>query len=211
MSNAITIAIGALAQILFSSRIILQWILSEKSRRVLTPLLFWELSLVASFLLFIYGYLRNDFAIMLGQSLTYYIYIRNIQLQKQWKKIHPFLRLFIYIFPVIIIIYGYNNERYDINNLFNDDTISTPLLFLGIISQLLFTFRFIYQWLYSERKKESSLPLGFWVISLLGSGLILIYAVFRLDPILFIGHLIGFTAYARNIIIIKKNNPHSEQ
>ena len=205
MNSWIIIGIGALAQLLFSSRLVLQWVLSEKHRKVLTPLLFWELSLLASFLLFIYGYLRTDFAIMLGQSLTYYIYIRNIQLQGQWKKIHKALRLFIYLFPLIVVVYGYNNNQYDLHNLIGDHTIALPLLILGIISQLLFTFRFIYQWLYSEKRKESHLPLGFWAISLAGSSLILTYAVLRLDPVLFAGHFIGFIVYIRNIIIIRKN------
>lgn len=206
MNSWIAIGIGALAQILFSSRLVLQWLLSEKHKKVLTPLLFWELSLLASFLLFIYGYLRNDFAIMLGQSLTYYIYIRNIQLQGQWKKIHKALRLFICFFPLMVVVYGYNNNQYDLPNLIGDHTIALPLLILGIISQLLFTFRFIYQWLYSEKRKESYLPLGFWAISLAGSSLILLYAILRLDPVLFAGHFIGFIVYSRNIIIIRKND-----
>ena len=77
MSDWIIYSIGFLAQLLFSSRLVVQWLTSEKQKRVITPTLFWTLSLVASFLLFIYGYLRNDFAIMLGQGLTYFIYIRN--------------------------------------------------------------------------------------------------------------------------------------
>ena len=81
MSDWLVYAIGFVAQLLFSARSITQWIVSEKSKKVLTPVLFWQLSLLASFLLFIYGYYRNDFAIMLGQVLTYFIYIRNMQLQ----------------------------------------------------------------------------------------------------------------------------------
>ena len=71
MKDWIIYSIGFLAQILFSSRLVIQWITSEKQRKVITPTTFWTLSLIASFLLFIYGYLRLDFAIMLGQSLTY--------------------------------------------------------------------------------------------------------------------------------------------
>jgi lipid-A-disaccharide synthase-like uncharacterized protein len=205
MSSWIVISIGAIAQILFSSRLILQWLLSEKHKKILTPVLFWELSLLASFLLFVYGYLRDDFAIMLGQVITYYIYIRNIQLQDQWKKFPKLLQWFIYIFPVIILIYGYNNGVYDRQKLFHNQNIPVWLFGLGIISQMLFTFRFVYQWLYSERKKESHLPLGFWVISLSGSFLILVYAVFRKDPVLLAGQLTGFIVYLRSIIIIKKN------
>ncbi len=78
MSNWLIYTIGFVAQILFSSRLIIQWLSSEREKKVITPTLFWTLSLIASFLLFIYGYLRNDFAIMLGQALTYFIYIRNL-------------------------------------------------------------------------------------------------------------------------------------
>ena len=205
MSSWIVISIGAIAQILFSSRLILQWLLSEKHKKILTPVLFWELSLLASFLLFLYGYLRDDFAIMLGQVITYYIYIRNIQLQHQWEKFPKLIRIFIYAFPVIILLYGYNNGIYDRQKLFHNEDISVWLFWLGIISQLLFTFRFIYQWLYSEKRKESHLPLGFWIISLSGSFLILVYAVFRKDPVLLAGQLTGFVVYLRNIVIIQKN------
>jgi len=204
MSNWIVISIGAIAQILFSSRLILQWILSEKHKKVLTPVLFWELSLLASFLLFLYGYLRDDFAIMLGQTIAYYVYIRNMQLQHQWEKLPKALCIFIYIFPVLLLTYGYNNGIYDRQKLFHNQNIATWLFVLGIISQLLFTFRFVYQWLYSEKRKESHLPLGFWLISISGSFLILIYAAFRRDPVLFIGQLTGFIVYFRNIVIIHK-------
>jgi lipid-A-disaccharide synthase-like uncharacterized protein len=205
MSSWIVISIGAIAQILFSSRLILQWLLSEKHKKVLTPVLFWEFSLLASFLLFLYGYLRDDFAIMLGQVITYYIYIRNIQLQDQWKKFPKLLRLFIYAFPVIILCYGYNNGVYDRDKLFHNEHIPVWLFWLGIFSQVLFTFRFVYQWLYSERRKESHLPLGFWIISLSGSFFILVYASFRKDPVLLAGQLTGFIVYLRNIVIIQKN------
>jgi lipid-A-disaccharide synthase-like uncharacterized protein len=205
MSNWIVISVGAIAQILFSSRLVLQWLLSEKHKKILTPVLFWELSLLASFLLFVYGYLRDDFAIMLGQVITYYIYIRNIQLQDQWNKFPKLMRLFIYIFPVIIVIYGYNNGIYDRQKLFHNENIAAWLFLLGIFSQVLFTFRFIYQWIYSERRNESHLPLGFWIISLSGSFLILVYAIFRKDPVLLAGQLTGFIVYLRNIIIIQKH------
>lgn len=204
MSNWIIYAIGFLAQLLFSSRIFLQWIASERQKKVLAPHLFWEISLLASVLLFIYGYLRDDFAIMLGQVITYYVYIRNIQLEHQWEKIPTWLRIFIYLFPTIILIYGYNNNVLDKVNLFNKEHIAPVLMVLGIISQVLFTLRFVYQWAYSERRKESMLPMGFWILSFTGSFLIFIYAIFRKDPVLFIGHLSGLAAYSRNIFILRK-------
>lgn len=204
MSNWIIYMIGFVAQLLFSSRILLQWIISERHKKVLTPNLFWEISLFASVLLFIYGYLRHDFAIMLGQVITYYVYIRNIQLEHEWKKWPFLLRLLLYFFPVVILIHGYNNNIMDREHLFNKDHIPAILMALGIVSQVLFTLRFVYQWLYSEKRRESVLPLGFWLISFAGSFLIFIYAIFRKDPVLFIGHLSGLVAYSRNIFILRK-------
>lgn len=206
MSSWLIYAIGFLAQILFSGRLFVQWVLSEKNKRIVTPSLFWKLSLIASFLLFVYGYLRNDFAIMLGQSLTYFIYIRNLQLQGEWQKSPLSLRLFLIIFPLIIVIYGYNNGEYDLNELLNNAEIPFWLLLLGIISQILFTLRFVYQWIYSENNRSSELPVGFWRMSVLGASLILVYAIFRLDPVLFVGHTAGLIIYIRNIIIWKKEH-----
>lgn len=205
MNNWIIYSIGFVAQILFSSRLIIQWITSEKERKVITPTLFWTLSLFASFLLFIYGYLREDFAIMLGQALTYFIYIRNLQLQNQWQKFPKLMQWFLLFVPVLIVIYYYNNNRIDMALLFKNEDIPIWLLSLGIISQIVFTLRFVYQWLYSERKKESTLPFGFWALSLTGSILILIYAVLRKDPVLFVGHILGAVIYSRNLFLLKKS------
>jgi lipid-A-disaccharide synthase-like uncharacterized protein len=205
MNTILIYSIGFIAQILFSSRMILQWIISEKNKKVLTPVLFWEISLFASFLLFVYGYFRHDFSIMLGQTITYYIYIRNIQLQNDWKKLHVVLRWFVLLFPFFIIGYGYNNNVMDLDFLFKNEKNPQWLLWTGIVGQILFTLRFVYQWIYSEKKKNSVLPLGFWVISLSGSLIIFIYAIIRKDPVLLAGHAMGLVIYTRNIIIIKKD------
>ncbi|MBN4082770.1 lipid-A-disaccharide synthase N-terminal domain-containing protein [bacterium AH-315-A23] len=204
MSNWIIYSVGFLAQLLFSGRLILQWLLSEKSKKVLTPSIFWKLSLLASFLLFLYGYLRDDFAIMLGQTLTYFIYIRNLQLQGEWQKAPKLLRWFLWVFPALVIVYSFNNNTYDMVKLFNNEAIPLWLLLLGSIAQLIFTLRFVYQWIYSEKNNESSLPFGFWLLSLIGSFLILIYAVLRKDPVLLVGHLMGSAIYVRNILILRK-------
>ena len=204
MSDWVIYSIGFTAQLLFSGRLLLQWILSEKNNKVVTPSVFWILSLLASFLLFVYGYLRDDFAIMLGQSLTYYIYIRNLQIQGHWQKSPKALQLFLFLFPVIIVIFGYNNGRYDILSLFENKAIPSWLLTLGIIAQLTFTLRFVYQWITSEKNKKSQLPVGFWRMSIIGAVLILSYSIIREDPVLFIGHSAGLVIYIRNIFIWKK-------
>lgn len=206
MSGWIIYSIGFLAQLLFSGRLILQWILSEKSKKVLTPSIFWKISLFASFLLFVYGYLREDFSIMLGQALTYFIYIRNLQLQGEWKKSPKFIRIFLWIFPLLIVIYYFNNNTYDLAKLLKNEDIPQWLLFMGIIAQTIFALRFVYQWIYSEKNKQSILPYGFWLLSFIGAILILIYAIIRRDPVLFVGHIMGSIIYFRNLVLSKREN-----
>jgi lipid-A-disaccharide synthase-like uncharacterized protein len=205
-SSVYIYSIGFIAQLLFSGRTFYQWLSSEKQKKVIAPRFFWQVSLFASVLLFIYGYLRNDFAIMLGQSLTYFIYIRNIQLENQWKKFPLISRIFLLLFPVIVVFYYYNNNVFDLNLLLINNGFSDTLLWLGIISQVIFTLRFVYQWLYSERQKLSKLPSGFWILSLIGSILILSYGIFRKDPVLIIGHTFGIVIYIRNLILLAQEN-----
>ena len=94
---------------------------------------------------------------------------------------------------------------YDRVLLFQNDDIPFWLLMLGIVAQVIFTLRFVYQWFYSEKRKESSLPMGFWLLSLIGSILILSYALLRRDPVLLVGHVLGSFLYIRNIIILKNS------
>lgn len=138
---------------------------------------------------------------MLGQILTYYIYIRNLQLQKEWHKFLLGIRWIMVLTPIGLLIIGYFRGELLWNSFTNKENIATWLLLLGILSQVIFTFRFIYQWIYSERIKLSILPIGFWRFSTLGTCLILVYAIFRKDSILLIGHGSGLFFYLRNIFL----------
>jgi lipid-A-disaccharide synthase-like uncharacterized protein len=105
---------------------------------------------------------------------------------------------------VIVVVYAYNNGEYDLEKLFKNEAIPLWLLLLGIVSQIIFTLRFVYQWMVSEKTKTSQLPVGFWRMSVLGASLILIYGIFRQDPVLLVGHGAGLIIYVRNIFIWKK-------
>ncbi|TKG92352.1 lauroyl acyltransferase [Puteibacter caeruleilacunae] len=194
--------IGLLAQIFFSGRILIQWFMSEKEGRVLSPNIFWEMSLFASSLLLIYGFLRNDFAIVLGQLLVYYIYIRNLQLKSVWEKFPKLVRVVFTILPVIIfgafLMWAKGNG---ILEMFSSKQVPMGLLIWGSLGQIVFTFRFVYQWIYSEHQGESVLPAGFWLISIVGSIMIVSYGFFRLDPILILGQGFGLFTYTRNLML----------
>lgn len=76
---------------------------------------------------------------------------------------------------------------------------------LGFIGQSLFGLRFLIQWIASENRKRSHIPLSFWYISLVASVLVLIYSVIIKNPVFFFGQLFGSTVYIRNIILYKNN------
>ena len=200
------IIIGLLAQLFFSARLLLQWILSEKAKHVVSPTIFWILSLVGSFLLMIYGWMRDDFAIILGQLISFYIYIWNLHIKGEWRKILPVFRYLIGATPFLLIVFmTYDFDRV-IQELFFNEHIPLWLVIFGTFGQLTFTLRFIYQWFYSMKREESILPLAFWVISVVGSSIIIIYAMLRLDPVLLLGQITGFFVYIRNIVLTLRSN-----
>jgi lipid-A-disaccharide synthase-like uncharacterized protein len=72
----------------------------------------------------------------------------------------------------------------------------------GLFGQLLFGSRFIIQWISSERRKQSHIPVMFWYISLAGGIVTAIYAVHRRDPVFVIGQASGLIVYVRNLMLI---------
>lgn len=196
--------IGFLAQVFFSARILLQWILSERAKRVVSPSVFWILSLAGSYLLFIYGWMRDDFAIMLGQVIAYYIYIWNLSAKGVWPKIPGAVRALLLATPAVAIGFAAAHADTFIHDLFRNEKVPLWLLLFGSVGQIIFTLRFVYQYFYSRRMGESVLPAGFWIISLVGSGAIVAYGVVRHDPVLILGQSVGFIAYTRNLMIYNR-------
>lgn len=199
MDNIFIIGLGFLAQGLFFMRSITQWFKSEKEGEVISPTVFWQISLVASILMLTYGILRNDFAIVVGQFLVYSIYIRNLQLKKAWQKMHLLSKGFAVLVPLVYLSWLIFSGNF--SSIFKNEDVSLFWMIWGTTAQFVFISRFFYQWLYSENKKESILPLGFWIISTVGSLMIFIYSIPRLDPVLFAAHSLGFFIYIRNILL----------
>ncbi len=200
---AFILAIGFLAQGFFSARILVQWILSERARRVLSPSLFWILSLAGAYLLCLYGWLRDDFSIVLGQFISYYIYLWNLNIKGIWGKIPTLLRLVLMLTPIAAICFVAGNAEAFTARFLHNEAVPLWLLLFGSAGQVLFTLRFVYQWLYSRREGKSRLPAGFWAISLIGSLTIVTYGLIRLDAVLIVGQSFGIIAYIRNLILIK--------
>ena len=76
---------------------------------------------------------------------------------------------------------------------------------IGFFGQGLFFSRWIIQWIASERKAASQMPIAFWYMSLLGGLIVLAYAIHRRDPVFIAGQGIGAFVYLRNLMLIYKN------
>lgn len=201
MPYPIILAIGFLAQIFFSARILIQWILSERAKKVTSPSIFWILSIAGSYLLCLYGWLKDDFAIILGQFISYYIYLWNLKIKNIWQNIPFLFQAILFLTPAIACCFMLKHPDTFIFQFFHNKDIPLWMIIFGSSGQIIFTLRFIYQWAYSYHKHQSVLPVGFWIISLTGSTLIILYGIMRSDPVLIIGQAFGTVAYARNIYI----------
>lgn len=78
-----------------------------------------------------------------------------------------------------------------------------PIVYVGFIGQLLFSSRFIVQWIASERARNSVMPVVFWWLSLAGGVTLLSYAIWRMDPVFIMGQGMGLVVYARNLFLIR--------
>ena len=86
----------------------------------------------------------------------------------------------------------------------------TPLkeliwLTVGFVAQFMFMMRFVIQWFASEKAKRSIVPEAFWYWSIAGGTLLLVYAIYRVDPVFIMGQATGLFIYIRNLQLILRN------
>ena len=192
--------LGFFAQGLFGLRLLIQLFLSEKEGRSVSPVIFWQISLAASFLFLIYGILRYDIVIIGGQTLSYFIYIRNLQLKHAWRLIPLSTRIVISLLPFIAwvwILFVSGNTA----ALLSTHKVLNGWVLLGASGLLMLNLRYLYQWYKSEQEKESVLPMGFWIISAVASVFVVIYATYRFDIVLLVSQGMGLVVYTRDILL----------
>jgi hypothetical protein len=82
--------------------------------------------------------------------------------------------------------------------------------YIGIIAQALFTGRFVVQWLASEKAGRSVIPFSFWTLSIGGGLLLLVYALYRRDPVFILGQAFGVLIYLRNLAFVLRERREEE-
>lgn len=185
---------------LYGVRQVVQWYESEKAGKIVSPPVYWVMSSIGAVVLYLYGWLRKDFSIIIGESIGYYIYMWNLSVLGLYKKFPKVLVFMQAVFPIVIIGMMLSDPGG-----FHEDFLCNPdvplwLLILGVSGQIVYESRMVYQLIYSYRSKESSLPLGHWVLSVIGSLMIIAYGIIRHDWVLVLGQ-IGIFISMRNIMI----------
>jgi lipid-A-disaccharide synthase-like uncharacterized protein len=85
-----------------------------------------------------------------------------------------------------------------------DNMRDTVWVLVGLFGQLMFTMRFIVQWLASERAGASVVPVAFWYFSLAGGLILLAYGLQKWDTVIIVGQLPGTLIYLRNLWLIHR-------
>ena len=89
--------------------------------------------------------------------------------------------------------------------------MTTEQLWLGVgfLGQAFFSARFLIQWIASERLRKSVVPRAFWYFSIGGGATLLLYALYRRDPVFILGQAAGLFVYARNLYFVLRDPEHA--
>lgn len=189
-------AVGWLANICFFSRFAVQWWHAERNRTTLAPPLFWYLSLAGSLLLGAYALQRDVPILLVGYATNSLIYLRNLALLgKPSSPVSPWGAMAIgFVALSALIAAGIAGST-----LSPDESVLW--LVCAVVGQGIWSGRFVVQWWYSERRSISHFPPAFWVYSLAGNSLLLLYALHLRDPIFIAGLLPGPVIQIRNLVL----------
>ena len=192
--------LGLVAMGVYGSRILIQWYMSEKSHRVESPGIYWVLSSLGAVLLYVYGWLRKDLSIIVGESLGYYVYMWNISILGLYKRVPRIVIILQALFPLVIIGLIIKDWTVFVETFLHNEYVPLGLLLFGIAGQVTYEIRSIYQLVYSVRRHQSVLPLGHWVLAVIGSLMIITYGLIRHDWVLAVGQFSIFFSI-RNLMI----------
>ena len=185
---------------IYGTRIVVQWYMSERSHRVETPEVYWVMSSIGAVVLYIYGWLRKDFSIIFGESLSYYIYMWNMSIMGLYKRVPKVVVVVQALFPLVILALISQDFGTFVDSFLYNEDVPPKLLWFGIAGQFTYEIRSVYQLVYSMRRKASVLPLGHWLLAVAGSVMIIAYGIIRHDWVLVIGQF-AVVFSIRNIMI----------
>jgi lipid-A-disaccharide synthase-like uncharacterized protein len=198
-------AVGWLGQVLFTLRVLVQWWASERAGRSLVPRSFWWLSLAGTLVQIVYFGYRRDPVFLAGAGVSAAIYTRNLVLMRRREvptraQRGPWMPLLLGLgvtagLVVLLAMAGARIVRFD---------LPLGLLIYGFLAQTLWTSRFVWQWVTSERAGRSTLSASFFLLSTVAALLMLGYAVARVDWVMMAAFVFNPIPYVRNLVLLRR-------
>lgn len=193
----ITTALGWIGQALFFSRFLVQWLASERAGRSVAPPSFWWLSLGGALLVGTYTLANREPVLAGGYLANAWMYGRSLRLASGAKRQRGPLRRSEIALVVTILALSWLAGGREVHV----GTTEAPWLLVSVAGQLLWSGRFLVQWVASERAGRAHFPVPFWWLSLAGNSLLLAYALHRMDPLLICAFALGPVVQVRNLML----------
>lgn len=199
--------LGFIAQLAFGLRFLVQWVASEKAQKMVTPKLFWHLSIAGNLLLFIHSLIQLHFPMSLAQGQNLVLSWRNLNLLGPESKKQTFwfvVLLLVAVSALTVVFFALHT--------YNTSWIATPgtlaisswIHIFGIVGICSFAVRFWVQWWQAEHQNTGSLTESFWWISLVGALICSIYFFIIRDWVNLIGPILSLVPYSRNLYFVKR-------
>lgn len=211
--------LGFLANFFFAARFILQWIKSEKMNQSYFSSSFWSISLWGSLLMAIHSFIQMQFPVYLIQACNAVLYWRNLRLVKfQKQELISFSKVCLNLILLIIgttllfmvqswLTFG-TFEWMRVPDFLEPKGTHVSFFWnaVGFCGTFLFATRFWIHWWRAERSISDALRSDFWIISLVGSLLALVYFIHIKDAVNIIGFSAGMVPYMRNLILMHRSS-----
>lgn len=193
-AEAVWTALGWLGNACFFSRFLLQWALSERARRCVAPPAFWWVSLAGSVLLGAYALHGGHPILLVGFLINGSIYARNLWLQRSHRELSATAMWTVAAAAALLALAAGRRTP-------SSEALPVAWIAVGALGQVVWSSRFVVQWIASERAGHSHFPPIFWRLSLLGNLLLLAYAFELGDPVFIAGLLPGPLVQVRNLAL----------
>lgn len=209
-------ALGITGAVIFFGRFYLQWYVSERHKRSIVPVAFWYMSGVGALLLLPYAvfYLQSPVG-ALSYSFNCVVYARN--LVHIWREKGTLSRgrsaamnIFVaavVVLALVLVVYTWWTEYHGTKHA--DTEVVMRIWFwiaVGTAGQVLFGFRFLLQWLVTELRRKSVIPVAFWYLSIVASVLQIAAYSQRAEWVLALGLVANLPVYVRNLWFIHKHD-----
>jgi len=187
-------------QACYFSRFLVQWRMSEKAKKSVTPRVFWWLSLAGVLLAGTGAFGEKEWILVPAFIVNGFLYTRNLMLSSKTgaSPLGPAPAMLFGLVAAAFVLYFGMDQTPEL------EQGAELWILAGILGQAIWGTRFLVQWFLSERLGKSHFPIGFWWMSIAGAMLNLTYTAWLGKPHFMAAYLIAWFVPVRNLILESK-------